>query len=123
MNRICKYVIIIAMALLFIIQVFYIKKKNKENNALVYNNMTTPVAKHKSLKEFSDELKCLKEKSILSANEVNGKWYIKVKIQGGKEKLLEEIYKLKNYEVSDYIINSNKGENSIVIEMSSKENA
>ena len=76
---------------------------------------------HKTLKEFNEELNCLKEKNILSANEINEKWYIKVKIQGNKEELLNEISKLENYEISDYIINKNKDENSIVLEISAKE--
>lgn len=122
MNKIFKYVLIVIMAALMIIQAFFINKINKEKNVVVYNSVKSTIANHKSLKEIKDDLSCLKDKNILSANEVNGKWYVKVKIQGDKEELLGEISKLKNYEISDYIINKTKGENSIVLEICSVEN-
>ena len=102
-------------------QVFYINKINKAKNIKVYNNAQKIIYNHKTLKEFNEELNCLKEKNIVSANEINGKWYIKIKIIGNKEELLNEISKLENYDISDYIINKNKDENSIVLEISSKE--
>ena len=121
MNKICKYILII-MTVIMIIQFFFIYKINKEKNVTVYNSVNRPVIKHKSLKNINEELNCLKEKNILSAKNINGKWYVKFKIQGNKEELLGEISKLKNYDISDYIINRTKGENSIVLEICSKEN-
>jgi hypothetical protein len=122
MNKIYKNVLIIIMALIVIYQVFFISKINKEKNVTVYNNINREVINYKSLKDINEELSCLKEKNILSANEINGKWYVKVKIQGNKEELLSEISKLKSYEISDYIINRANGENSMVLEICSKEN-
>ncbi|MCE5221415.1 MAG: hypothetical protein LLF98_09180 [Clostridium sp.] len=122
MNKLFKYILIILMIIFVFVQIFYINKINKEKNKKVYNNAQKVIYNNnKTLKEFNDELNCLKEKNILSANEVNKKWYIKVKIQGNKEELLNEISKLENYEISDYIINKNKDENSIVLEISAKE--
>lgn len=123
MNKLFKYILIIVMIIFVFVQIFYINKINKEKNKKVYNNAQKVIYNNnnKTLKEFNDELNCLKEKNILSANEVNKKWYIKVKIQGNKEELLNEISKLENYEISDYIINKNKDENSIVLEISAKE--
>lgn len=105
-----------------IIQFLFIYKINKEKNVTVYNSVNRSVIKHKSLKNINEELNCLKEKNILSAKNISGKWYVKFKIQGNKEELLDEISKLKNYEISDYIINKTKGENSIVLEICSREN-
>ena len=121
MNKIFKYILIIIAIIFVFVQIFYISKIYKSKNAKVYNNAQKVSYNHKTLKEFNEELNCLKEKNILSANETNGKWYIKVKIQGNKEELLSEISKLENYDISDYIINRNKDENSIVLEISSKE--
>lgn len=121
MNRIYKRVLIIIMTIIVVLQVFFINKKNKENDIAVYNNVNKTIINHKTLKDFNEELSCLKEKNILSANEINGKWYVKLKIQGNKEELESEISKLKNYEICDYIINRNKEENSIVVEICSKE--
>lgn len=121
MNKLFKYILIIIMIIFVFAQIFYINKIDKEKNTKVYNNAQKVVSNHKTLKEFNDELNCLKGKTILSANETNGKWYIKVKIQGNREELLNGISKLESYEISDYIINKNKDENSIVLEISSKE--
>ena len=82
MNRMYKKVLIIMMAVIAIVQAFFINKINKESNVAVYNNADRAVVNYKSLKDFNDELNCLTEKNILSANEINGKWYVKVKIHG-----------------------------------------
>lgn len=121
MNKMCKYSLII-MTVIMIMQFLFIYKINKEKNITVYNSVNRPVIKEKSLKNINEELNCLKEKNIISAKNINGKWYVKFKIQGNKEELLGEISKLKNYEISDYIINRTKGENSIVLEICSREN-
>ena len=121
MNKLFKYILIIVMIIFVFVQIFCINKIDKAKNVKVYNNAQKVIYNHKTLKEFNEELNCLKEKTILSATETNGKWYIKIKIQGDKEELLNEISKLENYEISDYIINKNKDENSIVLEISSKE--
>lgn len=110
------------MATIAIFQAFFINKINKEKNVAVYNNVNRTIINHKNLKDINEELNCLKEKNILSANEINGKWYVKVKIQGNREELEDEISKLINYEICDYIINKTKEENSIVLEICSKEN-
>jgi len=123
MNKLYKYLLIIVMIAFIFAQVFYINKIDKVKNIKVYNNAQKVIYNHKTLKEFNEELNCLKEKNIVSANEINGKWYIKIKIIGNKEELLNEISKLENYDISDYIINKNKDENSIVLEISAKESA
>ncbi|HEX9027406.1 MAG TPA: hypothetical protein VF839_13195 [Clostridium sp.] len=123
MNKLYKYLLIIVMIAFIFAQVFYINKIDKAKNIKVYNNAQKVIYNHKTLKEFNEELNCLKEKNIVSANEINGKWYIKIKIIGNKEELLNEISKLENYDISDYIINKNKDENSIVLEISAKESA
>jgi len=121
MNKLFKYILIIVMIIFVFVQIFYINKINKAKNIKVYNNAQKIIYNHKTLKEFNEELNCLKEKTILSATETNGKWHIKIKIQGDKEELLNEVSKLENYDISDYIINKSKDENSIVLEISSKE--
>lgn len=121
MNKMIKYSLIIMTAIM-IMQLLFIYKINKEKNITVYNSVNRPVIKEKSLKNINEELNCLKGKNIISAKNINGKWYFKFKIQGNKEELLGEISKLKNYEISDYIINRTKDENSIVLEICSKEN-
>jgi len=121
MNKLFKYILIIVMIIFVFVQIFYINKIDKAKSTKVYNNAQKIIYNHKTLKEFNEELNCLKEKNILAAYEINKKWYIKIKIQGDKEELLNEISKLENYEISDYIINKSKAENSIVLEISSKE--
>ena len=120
MIKIFKYILIIIMGVLMFSQTFFINIINKEKDVAVYNVNKT-ITKYKSLKEINEELSCLKEKNILSANKIDEKWHVKVKIQGSKEELLDEITKFKKYEISDYIITRSKGENAIVLEISSKE--
>lgn len=123
MNKLCKYILVIIMIALVFAQVFYINIIDKEKNIKVYNNAQKIIYNHKTLEEFNKELNCLSEKNILSAKKINKKWYIKIKIQGDKEKLSNEIGKLGNYDINNYIINRNKDENSVVLEISSKESA
>lgn len=120
MIKIFKYILIITMAILMISQTFFINKINKEKDVAVYKDNRI-ITKYKSLKQINEELSCLKEKNILSANKIDGKWHVKVKVQGSKQELLDEISKLKKYEISDYIITRSKGENAVVLEISSKE--
>jgi hypothetical protein len=122
MSKLYKYILIIAMIIFILAQVFYINKINKEKNIVVYNAENI-IYKHKSFKEINRDLNCLNEKNIVSGNIINAKWIIKVKIQGSKEELLSEISQLSNYDISDYTISKNKGKNSIILEISPKESA
>ena len=123
MNKLFKYILIIVMIVFVFVQIFYINKIDKAKSTKVYNNAQKIIYNHKTLNEFNKELNCLSEKNILSAKKINKKWYIKIKIQGDKEKLSNEIGKLGNYDINNYIINKNKDENSVVLEISSKESA
>lgn len=120
MNRLYKNILILVIIILAFVQIICINIMNKVKNIKV-SNMQNITYNHKTLKEFNDELNCLKEKRILSANEVNGKWYVKVKVEGKREELLNEISKLGTYNISDFIINKNQDENSVILEISSKE--
>ena len=122
MNKLCRYILNILMIIFILVQVFYINKINKAKSIRVYKAENI-IYKHKSFKEINAELDCLKEKNIVSGNIINAKWIIKVKIEGSKEELLNEILKLKNYDISNYIISRNKGKNAIILEISPKESA
>ena len=65
----------------------------------------------------------MKEKNIIAANEVDGKWYIKLKFEGNKEHLLEELSKLQIYNISEYSINHSDDKNTITVEISDKDKA
>lgn len=122
MSKICNYILIITMIILIFVQVFLINKINKTKNVIAYNaqeNIETP----KKLEEIIEELSFLKEKKIIYAKKNNAKWVIEIKIQGSKESLLNEISKLKNYDISEYIISRNEDENSIILKISYKESA
>ncbi|WP_160688819.1 hypothetical protein [Clostridium sp. C2-6-12] len=122
MNKIYKNILILIMVVIASVQGWFISNINKQKNIVVCNNINSEIINNKSLKDINEELSCLNDKNILSANEVNGKWYVKVKIKGDKDKLVQEISKLKNYEINDYFINRVKGENFIVLDICSKEN-
>lgn len=121
MNKAYKYIAIIAMIVFVFIQVLCINYYEKDkNNIMVYNSKDT-VHNNKTLKEFSDELNYLRNKNILSANKIDGKWYVKIKIIGNKDELLNEIGKLKNYDINDYSINRNIQESSVIVQISEKD--
>lgn len=122
MNKLWKYLFIIVMIIFIFAQIFCINKIDRAKD-IEMSNAKRVVYKNKTLKEFNDELNCLKEKTILSANEINKKWYIKIKIQGNKEELLTEISKLDSYDISNCVISKNKDGNSIILEISAKESA
>ena len=121
MNKLYKGILIIVLIVFVFAQVFYINESNEIKKNKVYKNAQKIIYNHKTLKEFNEELNCLKEKTILSANEINEKWHIKIKIQGNKEELVNEISKLQNYDINSYSINKNKDESSIILEISAKE--
>jgi hypothetical protein len=119
MNKLHKYIILTIMIVLIFAQIFCINNIKKANNIKVYNTQNE-LDNYISLKQFNEDLNRLKEKTILSANEVNGKWFVKVKINGNNNDLVYEISKLKNYDISNYVINKNKDENCIILEISAK---
>lgn len=122
MNRLYKNILITVIIIIAFVQIICINIMKKDKN-IKASNMQNITYNHKTLKEFNEELNSLKEKTILSANEIDGEWYIKVKIQGSREELLNEMSKLKAYYISDFIINKNRDESSVVLEVSSKESA
>ena len=123
MSKILKSIFIITIISVAFVQVFYINKFNKTKNLNVYNTQNN-IHKYKTLKEFNKELSCLKEANIISANQVNEKWNVKVKIQGNRDRIIEWDYrKLKKYDISGYTISRKEGKNFIIMEISDNESA
>ncbi|OCB00331.1 hypothetical protein [Clostridium beijerinckii] len=120
MNRLLKHIILSIMIILAFTQILCINNIKKANNIKVYNYQNK-FYDHKTLKQINRDLDCLNEKNILSANEKDGKWHVKIKISGSKDDLLNELPKLKNYDVNNYIIDKNKNETSIILDISTKE--
>ncbi len=122
MNRLLKHIILSIMITLVFVQILCINNIKKANNIKVYNYQSK-FYDHKALKQIDRELDCLTKKNILSANEKDGKWHVKIKISGSKDDLLNELPKLKNYDVNNYSIDKNKNEASIILDISTKESA
>ncbi|WP_026886470.1 hypothetical protein [Clostridium beijerinckii] len=122
MNKLLKHIILSIMIILAFAQIICINNIKKANNIKVYNPQNK-FYDHKTLKQIDRELDCLTEKNIISANEKDGKWHVKIKISGNKDDLLNELLKLKNYNVNNYIIDKNKNEASIILDISTKESA
>ncbi|NSB15797.1 hypothetical protein [Clostridium beijerinckii] len=120
MNRLLKRIILSIMIILAFTQILCINNIKKANNIKVYNYQNK-FCDHETLKQINRDLDCLNEKNILSANEKDGKWHVKIKISGSKDDLLNELPKLKNYDVNNYIIDKNKNETSIILDISTKE--
>lgn len=120
MNKLYKYMLIIIMGGFAFIQILCINYNEKDkNNIMVYSSQNK--GRNKTLKELSEDLNCLSNKNILSANKIDNKWYLKVKITGNEEELLNELGKLKNYDISDYSINKNEEESSITLQINEKD--
>lgn len=122
MNKLFKFSIIMLLIILIFAQIFCIKTSKKDNNITVYKTQNYKY-NNKPLKEINNDLNCLKDKCILSASKTDGKWHVKIKISGSKEELLNEISKLKKYDISNYIISRSEKENVIILEINAKENA
>lgn len=120
MNKLYKYMLIIIMIGFAFIQILCINYNEKDkNNIMVYSSQNK--GSNKTLKELSEDLNCLSNKNILSANKTDNKWYLKVKITGNEEELLNELGKLKKYDISDYSINKNQEESSITLQINEKD--
>lgn len=120
MNKKIMRILLIVLVTTVFLQVFYSRKLSSQNNIVVYN---TKSVYNKTLREMNLELNCLSEKNIISASEVNGKWHIELKLEGEKQEILEELTKLKKYNISNFVINKDENEKSIIIEISSNESA
>lgn len=121
MNKLYKHMIIILMIIFVSAQILCINYYEKDNTNIMVYSSQNKIHNNKTLKELSEELNCLKNKNILSANKIDDKWYLKVKIIGNKEELLNELEKLKKYDVSDYSISKNAEESSITLQISAKD--
>ena len=121
MSKILKYFLVIILIVIVFVQIYCINIKNNEKNIRVYNTLDN-TQKHKDLNELYEELSCIKEKEIVAANKRDGVWYVKIKISGNKEELLNNISKLRNYDISDYTISKKEDKCNIMLEISPKEN-
>ncbi len=120
MNKLYKCCIIILLIILVFAQIFCINAIEKENNINAcsaknykYNN--------KTITEIANDLSCINDKTILSATETDGKWHVKVRIDGDKDQLLSELAKLKNYDISNFVVSKNEKEKYVELELSAKE--
>lgn len=119
MSRFGKNIAILLITILALVQSLVIYKVNEINNyesIVVQSNTST----QKDLLDFYEELNCLKERNIIAANEINGQWHIKLQIEGDKEHILEELLKLQVYNISDYSINHSNNINTVIVEISDK---
>lgn len=119
MSRFGKNIAILLITILALVQSLVIYKVNEINNyesIVVQSNTST----QKDLLDFYEELNCLKERNIIAANEINGQWHIKLQIEGDKEHILEELSKLQVYNISDYSINHSNNINTVIVEISDK---
>lgn len=119
MSRFGKNIAILLITILALVQSLVIYKVNEINNyesIVVQSNTST----QKDLLDFYEELNCLKERNIIAANEINGQWHIKLQIEGDKEHILDELSKLQVYNISDYSINHSNNINTVIVEISDK---
>lgn len=122
MKKLSKNTMITLTIIFALVQSLFIYKTNEENKSKVCIDQSN-IKSYKNLSQFNQELDCLAEKSIIAANQVDGKWHIRLKIQGNKEYILNELSKLKAYDISDYVINHNSYENTVIIEITDSERA
>lgn len=122
MSKLHKDIMIIIMIALVFVQISCINWSDKGKYIQENNSQKEPKRNKITLKELNEELKQLNFNNIMSANEVDGKWYVKLKILGDKNELLEQIEKLRAFDITEYSINKNTEESSIIVKVSSKDN-
>ena len=76
---------------------------------------------HKDLSQLNKELSFLNNCIILNANKDNNIWYIKLKLYGGKDEILDEMKKLENYKIKSYIISKDIAESCVILYIYSNE--
>ncbi|GAA0075946.1 hypothetical protein UT300005_03240 [Clostridium sp. CTA-5] len=111
-------IVIIIFAFIQVLGLYYMKSNNEVINFNESNKVVTQNEKHKTLKEFNDELKEIDKINILEGSKSDGKWYMKVSIEGQREEILECLSYLKGYAINDYVIEHNKDKSSLIIELS-----
>lgn len=119
MIKIYKYGAILILVIAAFTQIICINILKEDNNINVCS--TKKYEYTKNMNEIIDEISDIKSKTILSANEADGKWKVKLKINGNEQELLDEISKLKNYNINNYEIIKNEKEEYIILEISAKE--
>lgn len=110
----------IIMIIFAFIQIYCINIFMNEKNIVVHNTQNN-FHHHKTLNEFMNELNYIEGINVISAKEIDGKWYVRVKLNGNKDELSNELMQLKSYDISDYIIDKNKNENYVILEICAKE--
>ncbi|MBW6410934.1 hypothetical protein [Clostridium weizhouense] len=121
MKKYKNNIFIIAIIALFFTQVlgiFYTKLNSQSKEVDKYYKTISKNKKYKTLEEFDCELKKIDNINILEGSKQNGKWCMKVNIDGEKQEILECLSYLKGYAINDYIIEHNKGKSSLIIELS-----
>ncbi|EHI99730.1 hypothetical protein CDLVIII_3154 [Clostridium sp. DL-VIII] len=120
MNKLCKYCIIILLIMLVFVQIFCINAIERENNINAFNAQNYKY-KNKTITEITNDLSYINDKTIVSATYTGGKWHVKVRINGDKDQLISELSKLKDYDISNFIVNKNEKEKYVELELSAKE--
>lgn len=122
MNKLYKCCIILLLIILVFAQIFCINAIEKENNINAFSAKNYKY-NNKTITEIANDLSCINDKTILSATETDGKWHVKVRIDGDKDQLLSELSKLKNYDISNFVVSKNEKEKYVELELSAKESA
>ena len=89
--------------------------KRKINEKPVISNVCE--VKYKDLTQLNKELSFLNNYIILNANKDNNIWYIKLKLYGNRQEIIEEMKKLETYKVKNYIIIKNNTENCVIMDI------
>jgi hypothetical protein len=122
MNKLYKCCIILLLIILVFAQIFCINAIEKENNINAFSTKNYKY-NNKTITEIANDLSCINDKTILSATETDGKWHVKVRIDGDKDQLLSELSKLKNYDISNFVVSKDEKEKYVELELSAKESA
>ena len=119
MNNIFKYGVIFLLTILVFVQIFCINKFKIDKNI---NECSVQNSKYnyKTLHQITEELSYLTDKSILSANQTNGEWCVKIRINGNKYELINEMLKLKNYNIGNYTISKKGNEEYVILDITPK---
>lgn len=116
-SRLKEIIIVLLLAAFFI--EFYLNNilSEKINEKPITTSTDLEKTQYKDLSQLNREISSLNNAIILNANKENNIWCIQVKLSGSRQEILDEMKKIEKYEIKNYIISKNNGENYVIIDI------
>lgn len=113
-----KEIILFIITFIQLISYYYMKTNiyKKEKDSDIKKQIEEPADKI-SFNELIKDIENIDNIELIEVEDLQEKWYVQVSISGNKREVLENIEKMKNYNINSYNIHGSEGVLSVVLEL------